>query len=273
MTLIALRSIDKFYGGRAVLRGLEMDVGPGARIGLVGPNGAGKSTLLRVLAGLEAVDDGEINRRRGIEVAYLPQRVEGDGRTPPEVLRGARPELDELAAEIKECEALLGAPEVASDLRRMQRVLERHGQLLQRFTELGGQGFEGEARGRLRALGLEEDDLGRPTSALSGGQRKLVALAACLVRRPDVLLLDEPETHLDADRRERLGTLIRGFDGTVVVVSHDRYFLDRLAEVRDGELHRHEGGYTAWRERRETRRGPVATGTPRAGQTGTSPRV
>ncbi len=171
------------------------------------------------------------------------------------MLRGARPELDELAAEIKECEALLGAPEVASDLRRMQRVLERHGQLLQRFTELGGQGFEGEARGRLRALGLEEDDLGRPTSALSGGQRKLVALAACLVRCPDVLLLDEPETHLDADRRERLETLIRGFDGTVVVVSHDRYLLDetvdQIAELDGGDVRLWPGNYSAYALARE----------------------
>src|SRR5215216_3039806 len=182
MTLIQLRSVEKFYGGRAVLRGAEMKVSPGARIGLIGGNGAGKSTLLRILAGLEEVDAGEAIRRRGLSAAYLAQSVGGDGRTPLEILRAARPELAELKDGLEDCEARLGSPEVAADLRRMQRLLERHRRLLQRFTELGGQGFEGEARGHLRALGLDGDDADRPTSGLSGGQRKLVALAACLVR-------------------------------------------------------------------------------------------
>jgi ATP-binding cassette, subfamily F, member 3 len=255
MTLVQLRSVDKFYGGRAVLRGLEMKVSPGARLGLVGGNGAGKSTLLEILAGLEEADGGEVTRRRGLSVAYLPQHVEGEGRTPLEVVLAARPELAEVRGEIEDCEAQLGSPEVAANLRRMQRLLERHGRLLQRFTELGGQGFEGEARGYLRSLGLDGDDADRPTSELSGGQRKLVALAACLVRRPDVLLLDEPESHLDAGRRERLETLIQAFDGAVVVVSHDRYLLDEtvteIAELEDGRIKTWPGNYSAYALARE----------------------
>jgi ATP-binding cassette subfamily F protein 3 len=255
MTLVQLRSVDKFYGGRAVLRGLEMKVNPGARLGLVGGNGAGKSTLLEILAGLEEADGGEVTRRRGLSVAYLPQHVEGEGRTPLEVVLAARPELAEVRGEIEDCEAQLGSPEVAANLRRMQRLLERHGRLLQRFTELGGQGFEGEARGYLRSLGLDGDDADRPTSELSGGQRKLVALAACLVRRPDVLLLDEPESHLDAGRRERLETLIQAFDGAVVVVSHDRYLLDEtvteIAELEDGRIKTWPGNYSAYALARE----------------------
>jgi ATP-binding cassette, subfamily F, member 3 len=248
MTLIQLRSVEKFYGGRAVLRGVEMKVAPGARIGLVGGNGAGKSTLLRVLADLEEVDGGEVIRRRASRVAYLPQHVECDGRTPLEVLRAARPELAELKVELEDCEARLGMPEVASDLRRMQRLLERHGRLLQRFTELGGRGFEGEARGLLRSVGL--DDVEKSTSRLSGGQRKLVALGACLVQRPDVLLLDEPESHLDAARRERLEDLIQTFDGAVVIVSHDRYLLDEtaseIAELEGGRIKSWPGNYSAY---------------------------
>ncbi len=255
MTLVQLRSVDKFYGGRAVLRGLEMKVSPGARLGLVGGNGAGKSTLLEILAGLEEADGGEVTRRRGLSVAYLPQHVEGEGRTPLEAVLAARPELAEVRGEIEDCEAQLGSPEVAANLRRMQRLLERHGRLLQRFTELGGQGFEGEARGYLRSLGLDGDDADRPTSELSGGQRKLVALAACLVRRPDVLLLDEPESHLDAGRRERLETLIQAFDGAVVVVSHDRYLLDEtvteITELEDGRIKTWPGNYSAYALARE----------------------
>jgi ATP-binding cassette subfamily F protein 3 len=255
MTLIELRSIEKFYGGRPVLRGLGMKVGPGARIGLIGGNGAGKSTLLRILAGSEEVDGGEVTRRRGLRMAYLPQHVAGDDLTPPEVVRAARPEIAELKRELDACETQLGAPEVSSDLRRMQRVLERHGRLLRRFTELGGPGFEGEVRGRLQVLGLGETDMERPMGALSGGQRKLVALSACLIQTPHVLLLDEPETHLDADRRERLEALIRDFGGAVVAVSHDRYLLDEtveeIAELEGGEIKSWPGNYSAYALARE----------------------
>jgi ATPase subunit of ABC transporter with duplicated ATPase domains len=127
MTLIELRSIEKFYGGRPLLRGLGMNVGPGARIGLVGGNDAGKSTLLRILAGSEVVDGGEVTWRRGLRTAYLPQHVVGDERTPPEVVRAGRPEIAELKGDLDACETQLGAPEV-SFLRRMQRAPERHGQ-------------------------------------------------------------------------------------------------------------------------------------------------
>ena len=255
MTLAQLTAVDKFYGGRAVLRGLAMRVGPGARIGLVGGNGAGKSTVLRIMAGAEEVDGGEVTRSRNLGVAYLPQHVEGDARTPLEVVLAARPELAEVRAEIEDCERRLGMPETAKDLRRMQRQLERHGRLLQRFTELGGQGFEGEARGYLRSLGLDGSDTDRPTSELSGGQRKLAALASCLVGRPDVLLLDEPESHLDTGRRELLEALIRGFDGAVVIVSHDRYLLDetvtQIAELEDGQIKMWPGNYSAYALGRE----------------------
>ncbi len=238
-----------------MLRGLELAVGPGARLGLVGGNGAGKSTLLRVLAGTEEIDEGEVVRRRGSTVAYLPQHVGGEERTPIEELRAARPELAELRAEIAAHEDRLGAPEIASDLRRMQRVLERHGRLLERYTELGGNGFDGEALGYLADLGFDREDHNRPMSALSGGQRKLVALAACLLQRPDVLLLDEPEAHLDAARRERLEALIRAHDGAVVVVSHDRYLLDEtvdeIAELEEGRITLWPGNYSAYALARE----------------------
>ncbi|HEV8044939.1 MAG TPA: ATP-binding cassette domain-containing protein, partial [Rubrobacter sp.] len=255
MTIIGLRSVEKFYGGRAVLRGLEMKVNPGARIGLVGGNGAGKSTLLRVLAGSEEVHAGEMIRRRGLRVAFLPQQVEGETRTPMEVVRAVRPELAEVEEDLKDCEAQLGSPEVASDLRRMQRVLERQERLLRRFSELGGRGFEGEARGYLRALGLGEDDVDRPMVDLSGGQRKLALLASCLASRPDVLLLDEPEAHLDAERRERLEALIQTFDGAVVIASHDRFLLDEtveeIAELDGGTITPWPGNYSAYSVARE----------------------
>ncbi|HET7272733.1 MAG TPA: ABC-F family ATP-binding cassette domain-containing protein [Rubrobacter sp.] len=255
MTLIGLRSIEKYYGGRGVLRGLEMNVNAGARIGLVGGNGTGKSTLLRILAGTEEVDGGEVVRRRSLSIASLPQYVESDMRTPIEVVRAARPEISDLQEELEACEEQLGSPEVAADLRRMQRLLERQERLLRRFTELGGPGFEGEARGYLRSLGLGDGDVWRPMRDLSGGQRKLAVLASCLARRPDVLLLDEPEAHLDAERRERLESIVRAFDGAVVIASHDRYLLDetvqQIAELEEGRITPWPGNYSAYTVARE----------------------
>src|SRR3712207_6227434 len=172
MTLIGLSSVEKFYGGRAVLHGLDMRIGVGARIGLIGTNGAGKSTVLQILAGTEGVDEGEVVRRRGLRVATLPQYVEGDERTPMEIVVTARPEISELQKELRDCEEQLGSTVVAGDLRRMQRVLERQERLLRRFTELGGPGFEGEARGYLRSLGLDDGDAERLMGELSGGQGK-----------------------------------------------------------------------------------------------------
>ncbi len=237
------------------MRGLDLNVNAGARIGLVGTNGAGKSTVLRILAGTEEVDGGEVVRRRGLHVASLPQYVEGDERTPMDVVRAARPEIRDLQGELDECGEQLGMPEVASDLRRMQRVLERQERLLRRFTELGGPGFEGEARGYLGSLGLGDGDIGRPMRDLSGGQRKLAVLASCLARRPDVLLLDEPEAHLDAGRRELLEAIMRSFDGAVVVVSHDRYLLDEtvgeIAELENGKITMWPGNYSAYSVARE----------------------
>ena len=255
MTMIEARGVEKFHGGRPVLRGLEMKVGLGARIGLIGGNGAGKSTLLRLLAGLDDVDAGEIVRRRGLRVAFLPQHVEGDERTPLEVVRAARPEVSDLLGELEACEWDLGSREAAADMRRMQRLLERHGRLTQRFQEAGGRGFEGEARGHLRALGFVDADMERPTAELSGGQRKLAALASCLAQNPDVLLLDEPEAHLDPDRREQLEGRIRTFEGAVVIVSHDRYLLDEtvreIAELEDGKITTWPGNYSAFAVARE----------------------
>jgi ATP-binding cassette subfamily F protein 3 len=255
MTLIGLRSVEKFYGGRAVLRGLDLKVNAGTRIGLVGTNGAGKSTVLRILAGTEDVDGGEVVRRRGLDVASLPQYVEGDERTPMDIVRAARPEILELQRDLDVCGEQLGSPEVASDLRRMQRVLERQERLLQRFTDLGGPGFEGEARGYLGSLGLGDGDAERPMRDLSGGQRKLAVLASCLARRPDVLLLDEPEAHLDAGRRELLEAIVRAFDGAVVIVSHDRYLLDEtvgeIAELEEGRITMWPGNYSAYSVARE----------------------
>ncbi len=202
-------------------------------------------------------------RRRGLVLAHLPQIVDGDERDPRATVRAARPELAALEAELHAAERRLSDPHLASDLAAMTRALAHHERVLARWTDAGGDRAEGEALGHLRALGIDGRLLEMPTSELSGGQRKLVALAACLARRPDVLLLDEPEAHLDMARRERFGALLDEFDGAVVMISHDRHLLDatvaQIAELDNGTIRMWPGNYSRLRRRARARaRAPAA---------------
>jgi ATP-binding cassette subfamily F protein 3 len=253
MALLAARGITKSFGSRLILDGLDFDVEPGVRLGMIGPNGGGKSTLLQIIAGDETADAGELTQRRGLVVAYLPQQIEGDARDALHTLRAARPDLDELEAALERVEAQLS--ELGGDLDRMARALRRQEELVERWTAAGGPGFDGRARALLVDVGLDEDDLLKPTRVLSGGRRKLVGLAACLLRDPDVLLLDEPEAHLDVEARERMEHLMRAFDGAVVAVSHDRYLLDEtvgeIAELSGGRIRTWPGNYSAYTIARE----------------------
>lgn len=255
MTLVGVHALYKSFGGRTILRGTDLVIAPGARIGLVGANGSGKSTLLRILAGNDDADTGEVVRRRGLRTAFLPQHIPGDTRTPLQFVLAARPDLVALEVELAACETDLADPDVTADMRRIERVLERQERLLRRFEEIGGPGFEGEARSYLRGLGLDDAAIAQPMDELSGGQRKLVALAACLAQRPELLLLDEPETHLDLPHREYLESLIQDFAGAVVIVSHDRYLLDEtvseIAELDRGSITIWPGNYSAYTLARE----------------------
>src|SRR5438270_305548 len=211
MALLAARGLRKSFGSRLILDGLDLDVEPWARVGVIGPNGGGKSTLLRILAGEETADAGKLTQRRGVVVAFLPQQLEGDERDALATLRAARSDIDELERELAQVERGLAA--AGEDLDRIAKLLRRQEDLVQRWTAAGGPGFEPRARALLGDVGLDESDQTKPTRVLSGGQRKLVGLAACLLRDPDVLLLDEPEAHLDLEARERLEQLMRAFDG------------------------------------------------------------
>ena len=255
MTLIAIKDGVKSFGARRVLDGLDLEVADDARIGVVGANGSGKSTLLRILAGLEEPDSDLPVRRRDMTCSYLPQLVGGDSRTPLEIVTAARPELARIEAELDRCTRELGDPEVHADMDRMARVLRRQDRLLVEFEQLDGHAFDGRVRAQLEALGITQQELDRPTTELSGGKRKLTALAACLVADPDLLLLDEPETHLDAVRRSALERVIRSYQGAVVMVSHDRYMLDEtisaIAELDVGRVRMWPGNYSSYATARE----------------------
>ncbi|HEX9372722.1 MAG TPA: ABC-F family ATP-binding cassette domain-containing protein [Roseiflexaceae bacterium] len=256
MIIANLNDIARVHGGRTIFSGVSWTIQDGEKIGLVGPNGVGKSTLLRTLAGLEQPDDGAITLRRGARVAYLPQEYSGEpGRAVLAELLAARADLAELEQRIAAAEGRMGDPAVAADMRALEQVLVEHGRLLEQFDALGGPMLHNRAEGLLRELGLAEEQWAQPMELLSGGQRKLVGLARCLLAGPDILLLDEPDNHLDLERKTMLERLIRDFDGTVVIISHDRYLLDEtvslIVELEPAagvmaRLKRWEGNYSAY---------------------------
>ena len=255
MTLLAIRGIAKAFGGREILRGVDLELPDGARLGLVGPNGSGKSTLLRIVMGLEEADAGTITRQRGLRLAMVAQHPLGDERTAGQTLHDARADLREIDAGLAACNERLSDPSVYNDGMQMERVLAEQATLLDRYERAGGPAFDGRLRSMLNEIGLEERELALPTRVLSGGQRKLIGLAAAIIQDPQLLLLDEPEAHLDLEGRERLQGLMIGFGGGFLAVSHDRYLLDEtvtaVASLDAGAVRVWPGNYTAYAVARE----------------------
>jgi ATP-binding cassette, subfamily F, member 3 len=265
MIVADINNLVRSFGGRTIFAGLSWTIQDREKIGLVGPNGVGKSTLLRTLAGLEPADGGAVTLRRGARVAYLPQEYAGEpGRAVMDELLAAREDLAAIEARAAELEQRMGDPAVAGDMAALEQVLTEHERLMAQLDALGGATVRGRAEGLLRDLGLDEEQWGKPMGLLSGGQRKMVGLARCLLAEPDLLLLDEPDNHLDMERKTLLEEVIREFDGAVVIISHDRYLLDETvsliveleplgtsANTKGARIQRWEGNYSAYVTQKE----------------------
>ncbi len=228
--MLRVTGLSKSFGGRRLFAGVDLDVRARDRIGLVGRNGTGKTTLLRILAGLDRADDGEIAARRGIEVGYLRQEIDPHaGHTVMEEARTALAALHALEEEIRALEEEIAR--IGADGRPVPAALaSRWDELRARFERAGGFRAEAELRATLVGLGLTQAKWDVPLSTLSGGWLMRVELAKLLVRRPDLLLLDEPTNHLDLPSIRWFESVLHDYPGAVVVVSHDRAFLDRHAE-------------------------------------------
>jgi ATP-binding cassette subfamily F protein 3 len=256
MLLTRLESIQLSYGTRAIFNGVSLSLNDNEKIGLVGPNGAGKSSLLKVLAGVDQPQGGERTLRREAISAYLPQEfVDTGGRLViDEVLLG-RSDLLKTETELEALERMLIDPALGNDLDAFGRLLDQQASLLQGYEERGGTRFRTDARTLLDDLGISPELHQRSVDELSGGQRKLVGLARCLIARPDLLLLDEPDNHLDIAGKARLEQVLRAYPGAFVLVSHDRYLLDdtvsRIVEVADGKLTIYQGNYSSYATQRE----------------------
>jgi ATP-binding cassette, subfamily F, member 3 len=259
MHIIQLDRVAANHAGRVIFQDLSWSIGDKEHIGLIGPNGAGKSTLLKLIMGEVSLNGGTLTRMRGVTVGYLPQEVTlPPGQTLLQAAMILPPELSRVEADLQRIEEQIGNEDVYSDPDALARALTRQEKALAEWDRLGGAQHANRIRGMLTGLGFTGDDLNLPTETLSGGQKKLVAFVRLATEQPDVLLLDEPDNHLDLEAKQALEGFIRDYRGTVITVSHDRYLLDGIAstiiELEDGRLNVYKGNYTAYVNEKELRR-------------------
>jgi ATP-binding cassette subfamily F protein 3 len=249
MSIAVITELTKSYGAELILQGVSFRVDARDRIGLVGPNGAGKSTLLNLLAGRLEPDGGEIAYAQGTIVGYLPQVAEfKPHHTLYEEMLASLEHIHLWEREMADLVASMSDPEVLADGDRYNAILERYADLQARFEHAGGYTEEQRVQQVLDGLGFSREQQSAPAEHLSGGQQTRAALGKLLLQEPELLLMDEPTNHLDLAALEWLEGYLNAWQGAVIVVSHDRYFLDRVTE-RTIEVDRHRaevypGNYT-----------------------------
>ncbi|NPD23701.1 ABC transporter ATP-binding protein [Corallococcus sp. AB004] len=243
--MIRLDNIGKQHGQQILFIEASAALHKGEKVGLVGPNGAGKTTLFRMMTGQEYPDEGQVSIDRGVTIGYFSQDVgEMNGRSAvSEVMDGAGP-VSTVAAEMKHLEAAMGDPDQADN---MEKLVERYGVVQGRFEELGGYALEGRAREILAGLGFSEEMMDGDVGKLSGGWKMRVALSRILLMRPDAMFLDEPSNHLDLESLIWLEGFLKGYEGGLLMTSHDREFMNRIVtkvvEIDGGSLTTYSGNY------------------------------
>ncbi len=250
--MIRLDNVSKQVGHQILFIEASAALQRGEKIGLVGPNGAGKTTLFRMISGREQPDEGQVSIDRGVSIGYFNQDVgEMSGRSAvAEVMDGAGP-VSEVAAELKQLEAAMADPERADE---MDEIIARYGEVLARFEELDGYALDSRAREALAGLGFSEEMMDKDVGLLSGGWKMRVALARILLMRPDVMLLDEPSNHLDLESLIWLEHFLKGYEGALLMTSHDREFInriiDKVIEIDGGQLTTYSGDYEFYEQQR-----------------------
>ena len=259
MIAISLNNVSLLLGARPIFRDLAWEIQHDQRVGLIGPNGAGKSSLFKIITGEYEPEAGsQVVRARGVKVGCLAQEPDLDpDQSAFEAALAGNARVAEVEADLNRLEARLAQPAVYGDKRALARVLAQQQTLVQEYAALGGDSYAGRVREMLRGLGLSDLDCARRTGLLSGGQKKLVGLARLLLARPSVLLLDEPDNHLDLAGKAYLEQLVQSYPGAVVIISHDRYLLDavvtHITEIEDGRLTTFAGDYSAYRMDKDER--------------------
>ncbi|HKX83203.1 MAG TPA: ABC-F family ATP-binding cassette domain-containing protein, partial [Pyrinomonadaceae bacterium] len=250
--LFRLSEIRKSYGGNEILRGVSFQVNPGEKIGLVGRNGAGKTTVFRVITGEETADSGEVVKMGGLRLGLLNQHVDfAAGETVHTAALSAFKEIHDIEAEMRLLEKRM-------ETDHSDEVLDRYAELQTAFEHADGFTYAARAEAILLGLGFPKELWSHDTKALSGGQKNRLGMARLLLSSADVLLLDEPTNHLDVGAVEWLESFLQTYDKPYVVISHDRYFLDRttsrIIEIENGRAVDYKGNYSKFLVERELRR-------------------
>ncbi|WP_232699934.1 ABC transporter ATP-binding protein [Brevibacillus daliensis] len=251
MILLQAEQITKSYGVETILQDISLQVQTGERIGLVGINGAGKSTLMKIIAGELSYDSGVIRKPKEVTLGYLAQNsgLESN-RTIWEEMLTVFDHLQAEEKELRKMEAQMGDPSILQDEKRYQQIMETYSRRSDTFREKGGYSYEGSIRGVLHGLHFADMDYATPIHTLSGGQKTRLALAKLLLQAPDLLLLDEPTNYLDIETLSWLEVYLQNYKGAILVVSHDRYFLDKLVnlvyEIERNQIQRYVGNYSTY---------------------------
>lgn len=254
MTICSVNNVTKSFGGNIIFENISLEIKNGERVGLVGRNGSGKTTIFQLLTGMESLDAGAIHMKKGTRIGHVAQIPKFDeSMTVYEVLSSAFKIEKELEREMRTLEKHMAEEQEPSVL---QKLMERYGVIQEEFAFLGG--YEIEANIMKVANGLQVIELfPRPFLELSGGEQTKVSLAYMLLQKPDLLLLDEPTNHLDLFAVEWLEQFLKEYNGTVMVISHDRYFLDevvtKIFDLEDGEIHVYHTNYSRFVEEKEER--------------------
>lgn len=257
--IVNLDHVSVSLAARPIFGDLAWEIQRDQRIGLVGPNGTGKSTLMKLIAQEVKEDSGTIFRLSGLTIGRLEQEPElPPGRTVLQESLSALPELGDIERELESVADRMSKPEVYGNEKALEKAIRVQERLLHQFEQLGGARYESTVKETLTSLGLTSEIWATKTEHLSGGQKKLVMLAKLLVQQPSLLLLDEPDNHLDLHSKRALEKIIRDYPGCVIIISHDRYLLDEvathIAELAYGRLTQYTGNYTAYATERAIRR-------------------
>ncbi|GEC92275.1 ribosomal protection-like ABC-F family protein [Brevibacillus brevis] len=256
MIIIATQQLQKSYGADPVLQDITLEIKAGERVGIVGPNGAGKTTLFKLLAGIESPDSGELFRAKGTIWAYLPQTPQYPAEwTGADVVASAFADVIKLQEQLRELEQQMGL--LYENEQELNRLMLRYQKLQDEFEQLDGYQWETKMTQVTQGLGVSSELLATPFAQLSGGEKTKAGLAKLLCQQSDVLLLDEPTNHLDVESMEWLEEFLKNYQGTILIISHDRYFLDAVVtsvyHVDGGEAEFYIGNYSAFATEREER--------------------
>ncbi|EMB6930907.1 ABC-F family ATP-binding cassette domain-containing protein [Listeria monocytogenes] len=251
MILLQVQQISKFFGAEVILDNIKLEVKTGDRIALVGRNGAGKSTLLKIIAGKMSYDGGTISKPKSVEIGYLAQNTGLESsKTIWDEMLSVFDSLRKMEADLRKMELRLGEPELYNDPEKYQALMTDYDTLQHTFKESGGYTYEAEIRSVLNGLRFYPEDYEVEIASLSGGQKTRLALTKLLLAKQDILVLDEPTNHLDIETLAWLETYLQNYHGSLLIVSHDRYFLDKVVnqvyEISRTKIDHYKGNYSSF---------------------------